>query len=109
MGNVSRAPALLCLIVAAGIWLCGCSKTSCIRPGDVVRSKDRALSLARSKLGDALPADRKLETDCDEGTWVVQEEWRSGDATAEAIMIDARSGRVTRDSTKTETVLLNRR
>ncbi len=76
---------------------------------DVVRSKEEAIVVARSAWAGLDLRDRRLRAGAVEGKWVVQREWREGDPTEEAVIIDARTGQAERSSTVVRVMHLNRR
>src|SRR5690349_14183611 len=82
---------------------------ACSSPADAVRTNEDAIAIAKAEWGVAFVAGRKLRSARENQTWVIQREWRAGDATEEAILIDARTGQAKRSSTTTGTVVWNRR
>jgi len=73
---------------------------ACAERDEVVHTKQQAIELARAEWGQAFVGDRELEAERVDDMWGVSREWRSGDATEEAIFIEARTGALRRHSTK---------
>lgn len=79
----------------------------CANSDDAVRSKEQALAIAKAEWGDTLVRDRALRVARYESDWIVTREWRAGDSSEESILVDAKSGLVSRSSVQTGTLVLD--